>query len=223
MEFFPSTGADQWELILESITAADFCLFVVAGKYGSVVPNLGISWTQREYREAVQQGKPIIILLHRDIGQLPALNVEIDEIRRAALESFRVEWQAAHGCRYFLGDAELLNGLNGSVAALKRSGRIQGWMPAGPRPVPLQETDFDRTYELVETDHVFRRSELIPDRLDMSYSARRQVRGNVPEGVARIAQDFTRDSESELMFDESNTPRVALSTYSIRKPRDSVS
>jgi hypothetical protein len=210
MEFFPSTGADQWHLILESIAAADFCVFIIGGRYGSVAAGAGMSWTHREYREALQQDKPMVILMHGDPAQLPAGSVDLSSASRAALEVFKGELQEAHVCRYFTSAAEILTGLYGSVAALKQSGRIQGWIPAGARPVAVQETDFDRTYELVEAEHLYSRSAMRPDTLDLAYTSRRIVRGNAPEGIRRIAQDFSRDSDIGLAFDDSNQPTVSL-------------
>ena len=210
MEFFPSTGADQWHLILESIAAADFCVFIIGGRYGSVAPDTGMSWTHREYREAVRQGKPMVILIHRDLAQLPGGRVELSSDARTALEVFKAELQGAHGCRYFTDAAEILTGLYVSVAALKQNGSIEGWIPAGARPVAVQETDFDRTYELVESQHVYSRSTTRPETLDLVYTSRRVVRANASEGIRRIAQDFTRDSDIGLAFDESNQPTVTL-------------
>src|SRR4051794_37751074 len=64
MEFFPSTGSDQWSIIAESIEVADFCVFIIAGRYGSRVNDSGIAWTHREYREARRLGKPTVVLMH---------------------------------------------------------------------------------------------------------------------------------------------------------------
>jgi hypothetical protein len=59
MEFFPSTGAGAWAAIEESIDAADFCVFVLAGKYGSIDPYTQISWTHREYRVALAVSRAV--------------------------------------------------------------------------------------------------------------------------------------------------------------------
>lgn len=125
MEFFPSTGANQWGVITESITAADFCLFIIAGRYGSLALDLGISWTHREYREAIRQGKPIIVLLHREVGRIESDRVETVLDLRAALEEFRDEVPGSHVCRYYTDDAELLTGLYASIGALRRDGRMR--------------------------------------------------------------------------------------------------
>jgi hypothetical protein len=209
MEFFPSTGANQWESILESINSADFCVFMIAGRYGSLVPGLDISWTHREFREAVEQGKPIIVLINNNVGRLPADRVESDPQQRERLIAFKQEMEHTTGCRYFGDESELLTGLLGSIAALKRDHRIEGWIPAGKRPVFVQETDFTLTYDLIEVQHVLQPSSTDPTRLDHQYQSRRKIRGNVPEGVKSVIQDFSRTSEA-LPFGAANQPILTL-------------
>lgn len=209
MEFFPSTGANQWESILESISSSDFCVFMIAGRYGSMVPDLGISWTHREFREATTQGKPIIVLIHNNVGQLAADRVESEPVQRERLEHFKREVEETTGCRYFSDDTELLTGLFTSISALKRDGKIEGWIPAGKRPMFVQETDFTMTYDLIEAEHVLRRSSTDPSKLDDQYTSRRKIRGNLPEGVKSVIQDFSRSSEA-LPFNSENQPTLTL-------------
>jgi hypothetical protein len=59
MEFFPSTDDDQWTLIKRIIDECDYYIIIIGGRYGSVTPE-GISHTEKEYRYALETGKPII-------------------------------------------------------------------------------------------------------------------------------------------------------------------
>ena len=208
MEFFPSVGVNQWIAIRDSISSADFCVFVIAGRYGSIVPGMEISWTHREFHEVVRQGKPWIALLHKNIGALPSELVDSEQTKREGLRAFRAELEA-NGCRYFGDDAELVTGLLTSIAALKRDNRIEGWIPAGRRPVLVQETDFAMSYDSIEIEHIVTLSPSDPDRLDTDYFVKRVVRGNRPFGVKAIAQEFSRTSDA-VVFDKTNQPRVEL-------------
>jgi Domain of unknown function (DUF4062) len=212
MEFFPSTGVSQWPIIIESIKAADFCLFVVAGRYGSISVEDGISWTQREFREAQRQGKPIIGLLHGDPGRLEDGRKEADQERWRSLMAFRTELEQATVCRYYTDDAEMLVGLLASVGALEREQKIDGWIPAGKKPVFVQETDFNRTYELIEGEWFFLPSS---DGLawDANYTSRRRMRGNDPAGVPRCVVDFSRDTDALMPFTADSHPRLELSSW----------
>jgi len=89
MEFFPSTGRSQWPIITESIDAADFCIFAIAGRYDTI-SDTGTSWTHREFREAVATKMPIIGMLHNNPGALPQQDSESNEEGRAGLASIPI-------------------------------------------------------------------------------------------------------------------------------------
>jgi len=210
MEFFPSTGEGQWASIEEAITAADFCVFIVAGRYGSIVPGMNISWTHREYLEAQQQHKPTITLLHSSIGDLSASKIERKPSNSDALDAFREELEG-NDCRYFRNMAELSHGLSLSINALKRRGQIVGWVPAGKMLEIAKNDDFAQSFDLIEIEHILRRSAVNRDRLDTNYRCRRQVCGQSETGVRSVTQSFDRRSDA-LGFDNTNQPKLALET-----------
>src|SRR4030067_399075 len=71
MELFPAANEDQWTLIKKVIDDCDYYIVVVGGRYGSIGPS-GISYTEMEYRYALEKDRPIIAFLHRNPGELPA-------------------------------------------------------------------------------------------------------------------------------------------------------
>lgn len=88
MEGFGAADLQPWEKIKREIDEADCCVLVMAGRYGSVDEN-GVSYTEKEYRYAVERGKPVLIFLHKDIESLPGRSLEKDPELRAKLQSFR--------------------------------------------------------------------------------------------------------------------------------------
>jgi len=212
MEFFPSAGQTQWPVIVDSIEAADFCIFVVAGRYGSLAPD-GLSWTHREFREAVRQGKPIAAVLHSNPGSLAADKSEVDREARDQLQAFRKELEAQTTCRYFSNEADLVQAVASSVAALREDPRVEGWVRAGANPVVLQEADFDRVYDLVETTWRYAASTDVEGTWDGHYRGVRQIVANDPNGVRAIAADFTRDTDAQLPFDDQRFPQLTLSHF----------
>lgn len=60
MELFPAANEDQWSLIKKVIDDSDYYILIVAGRYGSVNEDKGISYTQMEYEYALETGKPVI-------------------------------------------------------------------------------------------------------------------------------------------------------------------
>lgn len=213
MEFFPSAGQTQWPVIVESIDAADFCIFVVAGRYGSISPD-GLSWTHREFREAVGRGKPIAAILHSDPKSLPPDKFEDDPDSQAKLRAFRDEIQAHTLCAFYRDEADLVQAVASSIGTLREDERVEGWVRAGRSPVLLQETDFDRLYEVVDTEWRYSRSTTVPATLDGRYRGRREFVANDVNGVRSVAADFTRDTDTQLPFDAQHVPQLALTDFS---------
>lgn len=226
MEFFPSTGRSQWPIIRESIQAADLCVFVVAGRYGTMSDDGAISWTHREFREAVAEGKPISGILHADPRQLPLEKSEQSRRGQRALAAFRKEIEAQTVCRYYHNEADLVQAVTSSISVLIADKAIAGWVPAGTRPVVLQESDFDRVYDLVESDYTFAPSLQDPRVWDAKYRGKRVVIGQDPSGLAMVSVDFTRDSDREVPDALALDPKVKLLAavrpnggMSLREPR----
>jgi hypothetical protein len=87
MELFPAADEETWDFIKSQIDDADYYVVVVAGKYGSVAPD-GVSYTEKEYRYAVEKGKPAIGFIHGKPGEIAAAQVEVEPERRAKLDAF---------------------------------------------------------------------------------------------------------------------------------------
>ena len=92
MELFEAGNEDQWSYIRNRILEVDYYLLVVAERYGSTGPD-GLSYTEMEYRYAVEQGVPIAaLLLHSKAREnWPAAKIDFD--RRKKLEAFRKRCQ----------------------------------------------------------------------------------------------------------------------------------
>ena len=66
MELFPPADEEQFNYIKERIQESDYYVIISAGRYGTIHPDTGVSYTEMEYDYAVSIGKPIIRLLHKD-------------------------------------------------------------------------------------------------------------------------------------------------------------
>src|SRR5437868_4647949 len=60
MELFPAADDDPLTLIKRVIDQCDYYLLIIAGKYGSVHPTEGKSYTMLEYEYAISRKKPVI-------------------------------------------------------------------------------------------------------------------------------------------------------------------
>ena len=90
MELFPAADEEQHNFIKQIIDESDYYIVISAGRYGSIHPETGISYTEMEYDYAVETGKPVIRLLHRDpFRQLKGEHIEDTDDGKEKLRLFR--------------------------------------------------------------------------------------------------------------------------------------
>jgi len=66
MELFTSGDESQMEVIKQWIDESDVYLLILGGRYGSVEPRTGKSYTQIEYEYALNEGKPLFACVMTD-------------------------------------------------------------------------------------------------------------------------------------------------------------
>lgn len=130
MELFPATDDDAWTLIESVIADSDYYLLIVGGKYGSIDPDLDISYTEREYDTALELGKPVMAFLHGQPDKLTVEASETDPTRRAKLAAFRTKVEGAKHVKYWTGAEDLSGKVARSwVQFIKRYPAV-GWIRA---------------------------------------------------------------------------------------------
>lgn len=87
MESFPAADEDQFEFIKSVIDKCDYYVLIIAGRYGSPAED-GISYTHKEFRYAVENGVPVLVMLHGEPGKIPAENLEATDSGRQSLKDF---------------------------------------------------------------------------------------------------------------------------------------
>lgn len=183
MELFPAASDDQWTLIKKVISECDYYIVISAGRYGSIGPS-GVSYTEMEYRYAVELGKPTIAFLHKDPLRLLAGAVEQTDVAKAKLETFRALLQQKM-CKFWESPAELGSVVSRSLVRLTKSTPGVGWVRA------------DEATEALAAPEVLRlrkRIEELEDKLQ-------EARSSAPPGTEKLARgadeyqlDFTFDT-----------------------------
>jgi hypothetical protein len=128
MELFPAANEDQWTLIREYIDDCDYYIVIIAGRYGSLGPD-GKSYTELEYRYAVESGKPIIAFLRKNPGDLAADQSEKGEAGQRGLAEFR-KLAEQRMCKYWTSAADLGSQVSRSLVKLIKSHPAEGWIRA---------------------------------------------------------------------------------------------
>lgn len=103
MELFPAADEEQWEFIKKVIDDCDYYLLIVGGRYGSTTDD-GISYTEKEFDYAIEQGLKVVALIHGAPENIPFGKSEKDQELREKLLAFKDKvmtgrlvkfWQAA--------------------------------------------------------------------------------------------------------------------------------
>lgn len=66
MELFKAGDESQWNIIKDWIEESDVYMLIVGGRYGSIEPKSGKSYTQLEYEYAIDLGKPFFAIVIKD-------------------------------------------------------------------------------------------------------------------------------------------------------------
>jgi hypothetical protein len=88
MEMFPAADEEQWEFIKSIINDCDYYLLIIGGRYGSTTDD-GISYTEKEFDYAIENGLKVVALVHGEPENIPFGKSEADEGLRNKLFSFR--------------------------------------------------------------------------------------------------------------------------------------
>ena len=126
MELFVAANDDQWTMIKKVIDDCDYYIVVVGGRYGTVNKD-GISYTEMEYRYALEQKKPIIAFLHKDPKSLPVKKSESNTEKAKKLEEFR-KLVAKKMVKYWTNPLDLGGVVSRSLIKLMKDYPSVGWV-----------------------------------------------------------------------------------------------
>ena len=97
MENFTATDDRGWRTISRTIDLSDYYIVIVAGRYGSVDPTTGMSWTEREYLYARDQGMRVLAFIRED-AHITADKSENESEPREKLSRLKEELRGKHLC-----------------------------------------------------------------------------------------------------------------------------
>lgn len=128
MELFPAANDDQWTLIKRVIDDCDYYIVIVGGRYGSRGPD-GTSYTEMEFRYALETMKPVLGFLHRDPASIAAKDTEADPEGKEKLEAFRKAVEERM-CKYWTSAADLGSKVSRSIVNAIKTVPAVGWVRA---------------------------------------------------------------------------------------------
>jgi Domain of unknown function (DUF4062) len=107
MEFFGARADQPLETCLAEVRKSDLLIVIVAHLYGSIVPEMNISFTEAEYREAIRLGKPCLVYFKSEDAPVLPRFVEREPKRAKALARFKEHLHTNHTVGSFENSTEL--------------------------------------------------------------------------------------------------------------------
>lgn len=127
METFPADNDEQFEFIKSIIDECDYYILIIAGRYGSVGGN-GKSFTEMEYRYAVQKEIPIMTFIHSNIDSISLSKSEVSEKNREKLNKFIEYVSKDKLVKYWNGKEDLAGKVSRTMAATIKRHHARGWV-----------------------------------------------------------------------------------------------
>ena len=166
MELFPAADEEQFEFIKTVIDQSDYYIIISAGRYGSIHPETGLSYTEMEYDYAVETGKPVIRLLHKDpFKELKGEYIEQTDAGREKLTAFRRKLSEKRMVKFWSDEKELGTAVDHSLRHAIKTKPMEGWVrPLGLNIQKPQESDpIDTTKLAKEIGYQTMRANMIPN------------------------------------------------------------
>ena len=107
METFGARTVKPIETALSEVRHSDIMLVILGHKYGSLVPGTNISFSEAEYMEGYQLGKPCLVYLKDEGVPVPPKYIEHNSQKSQALNTFKNLLKERHTVAYFRNSFEL--------------------------------------------------------------------------------------------------------------------
>lgn len=129
MESFPASDEDAFDLIKSLLANCDYYVLIIGGRYGTLADG-GLSYTHKEFRYAVANNIPILVMLHGAPGKISAENTEPTQEGKERLKDFVKEASEGRTRKLWTDTgtlkAEVLSALVKAKQAKPRVGWVRG-------------------------------------------------------------------------------------------------
>jgi len=129
MELFPAADEEQWDFIKRVIDDCDYYLLIIGGRYGSTTED-GISYTEKEFDYAVENGLKVVALIHGEPDNIPFGKSEKNEKLRNKLFSFRDKVMDGRLVKFWSAATELPGLVALSMTKTVKMYPATGWVKA---------------------------------------------------------------------------------------------
>ncbi|WP_409295032.1 DUF4062 domain-containing protein [Pseudomonas sp. KCJK8670] len=144
MELFTAGDKSQMDTIKKWIDESDAYMLILGGRYGSIEPKSGISYTELEYDYAIEQEKPFFAIVINDIALEEKIKLygssQFEKENPQALKLFK-EKVLSNISSFFSDEKDIKLAVHESLAEMASNRDLKGWIQADDvvDPKPLVE------------------------------------------------------------------------------------
>jgi hypothetical protein len=133
MELFTSGDKSQMETIKKWIDESDVYMLILGGRYGSIEPISGISYTELEYNYALEQSKPLFAVVITDSSLESKVMINgtafFEKDNPQALKLFRTK-VLSNISSFFEDEKDIRLSVHESLSDFASSRKLKGWVQA---------------------------------------------------------------------------------------------
>lgn len=137
MELFTAADQSQLEIIKRWIDESDVYMLILGGRYGSVEPKSGVSYTELEYNYALSIGKPLFAVVIEDLALESKVKIHgtsvLETERPAELKMFR-EKVLNNMSAFFEDLKDIRLAVMESLPEIAASRELSGWISGNEVP-----------------------------------------------------------------------------------------
>lgn len=138
MEVFPSASTDSLSVIKQFINECDLVIAIGAGRYGTIEPQSGKSYSELEWDYANSINIPCCPFL-KDIGKIPNELCD-DTPKKIKLRDQFHEKLKSNNAKFFNTPSELVSHIKSAVHHEIKTGKLEGWIRASAQPYDSSTT-----------------------------------------------------------------------------------
>jgi len=147
MELFVAGDESQWEIIKEWIDGSDIYCLILGGRYGSIEPKSGLSYTEKEFDYALSKKKPLFSIVINDKAIEEKVKKDgtkvIERSNQNKLDFFR-DKVCSRMVKFFEDTKDIKLAVYESLNYLSKKHNLSGWVRADSIPDPkkvIEEVD----------------------------------------------------------------------------------
>ena len=129
MEFFGARANQPIETCLQEVRRSNILVVIVGHRYGSLLPEANISFSEAEYSEGYALEKPCLVYIRDENVPILPKHMERDPDRLKRLEQWKKTLQTRHTVAAFQGSTDLAvqvaADLSRTISALEETGRAR--------------------------------------------------------------------------------------------------